>query len=166
MNNVNSNFCDSFSFDNINSFDIVQIDYDNDFDTIPLTNDFYELQSLTDLTLTTEFPILHAAAAPSSAHTIKNQQTDAQRQATKLLRQKFKYPSPDPEPNIFRDTRTELQKIESILRTTSQILDPNQLSIWNQITERNFHLSQHIIQGFHWPKMQKMQMQNANQNLW
>ena len=142
INNVNSNFSDSFSYDNINSFDIVQIEYDIDLDSIPLTNDFYELQSLTDLTLTTEFPILHAAAAPSSAHTIKNQQTDAQRQATKLLRQKFKYPSPDPEPNIFRDSRTELQKIESILRTTSQILDPDQLSIWNEITERNLHLSQ------------------------
>ena len=92
--------------------------------------------------MTNEFPILHAAAAPSSAHTIKNQQTDAQRQATKLLRQKFKYPTSDPEPNLYRDTRTELQKIESILRTTSQILDQDQLSIWNEITERNLHLSQ------------------------
>ena len=78
---------------------LVQIEYDNDLDTFPLTNDFYELQSLTDLTLTTEFPILHAAAAPSSAHTIKNQQTDAQGQASKILRQKFKHPFSDPEPN-------------------------------------------------------------------
>ena len=85
---------------------------------------------------------MHAAAAPSSAHSIKNQQTDAQKQATKLLRQKFRYPSVDPEPNMFKDNRTELQKIESILRTTSQILDPDQLHIWNSITERNLHLSQ------------------------
>ena len=43
---------------------------------------------------------------------------------------------------MFKDNRTELQKIESILRTTSQILDPDQLHIWNSITERNLHLSQ------------------------
>ena len=49
---------------------------------------------------------------------------------------------PLPWPNIFRDSGTELQKIESILRTTSQTLDPDQLSIWNEITERNLHLSQ------------------------
>ena len=55
---------------------------------------------------------------------------------------KFRYPSSDPEPNFYKDTRTELQKIESILRTTSQILDKDQLDIWNQITERNLHLSQ------------------------
>ena len=55
---------------------------------------------------------------------------------------KFRYPTSDPEPNLYKDTRTELQKIESILRTTSQILDQDQLSIWNEITERNLHLSQ------------------------
>ena len=54
---------------------------------------------------------------------------------------KFRYPSTDPEPNFYKDTRTELQKMESILRTTSQILDKDQLDIWNQITERNLHLS-------------------------
>ena len=43
---------------------------------------------------------------------------------------------------MFKDTRTELQIIESILRTTSQILDPDQLQIRNQITKRNLHLSQ------------------------
>ena len=54
---------------------------------------------------------------------------------------KFRYPSTDPEPNFYKDTWTELQKIESILRTTSQILDKDQLDIWNQITERYLHLS-------------------------
>ena len=54
---------------------------------------------------------------------------------------KFRYPSVDPEPNFYKDTRTELQKMESILRTTSQILDKDQLDIWNSITERNLHLS-------------------------
>ena len=54
---------------------------------------------------------------------------------------KFRYPSADTEPNFYKDTRTELQKMESILRTTSQILDKDQLDIWNSITERNLHLS-------------------------
>ena len=102
-----------------NIFDIVPIEYDNDFTSLPLTNDFYELKSLTDSTLTTEFPILHASTAPSAAHTIKPQQTYAQKEATKLLRMKFRYPTSDPEPNFYKDTRTELQKIESILRKTS-----------------------------------------------
>ena len=111
-----------------------KIENNIDLDSIPLTNDFYELQSLTNLNSTTEFPILPAAAAPSSAHSIKNQQTDAQKKATKLLRQKFRYPSIDPEPNIFNDNRRELQKIESILRTTSQILDPRALKLSNLAT--------------------------------
>ena len=79
------NFSDDFSYDNVDSFDIVQIENDIDLDCIPLINDFYELQSLTDLTLTKEFRILHAAAAPSSAHAIKSQQTEAQKEASKLL---------------------------------------------------------------------------------
>ena len=140
--NVNSTYnCDTFSFDNVDSFDIVPIEFDNDFTSLPLTNDFYEIDSLVDSTLTNEFPILHAAASPSSAKYIKQEQTEAQKEATKQLRMKFRYPAVDPDPNIYRDTRTELQKMESILRTTSQILDKDQLEIWNSITERNLHLS-------------------------
>ena len=142
INNVYSNYCDNFSFDSINSFGIVPIEYDNDLNTLPLTNNFYELQSLTDSTLTNELPILHASTAPSAAQTIKHKQTDAQQEATKLLRMKFRYPTSDLDSNFYRDTRTELQKIESILRTTYQILDKDQLSICNEITERNLHRSQ------------------------
>ena len=76
---------------------------------------------LTDTTLIQEFPILNANAAPSCTHALKSQHTKAQKDAMKLLKQKFKYSSVNPEPNFFKDTRTELQKIESILRTTSQI---------------------------------------------
>ena len=90
---------------------------------------------------------MHGAAAPSTAHAIKSQQTEAQKEATKLLRQKLRYPSVDPEPNMFKDNRTELQKIESILRTTSQTLDPDQLHIWNSITERNLNLLQAHYSG-------------------
>ena len=44
---------------------------------------------------------------------------------------KFRYPAVDPDPNIYRDTRTELQKMESILRTTSQILDKDQVTAFD-----------------------------------
>ena len=112
VNPVYINFSDNFNYDNLESCDIVQIENDIDLDSIPLTNIFYEIQSLTDLTLTKEFPILLAAATPSSAHSINIQQTEAEKQATKLLRQKFRYHFVDPEPNMFKDNITELQKIE------------------------------------------------------
>ena len=141
INTVNSYNSTTFSFDNLDSFDIVPIEFDNDVTALPLTNDFYQIESLTDCALTNEFPILHASVTPASAKYIKQEQTDAQKEATKQLRMKFRYPSVDPEPNFYKDTRTELQKMESILRTTSQILDKDQLEIWNSITERNLHLS-------------------------
>ena len=49
INIVNSSYnCDTFSFDNLDSFDIVPIEFDNDVTALPLTNDFYEIESLTD----------------------------------------------------------------------------------------------------------------------
>ena len=64
-----------------------------------------------------------------------------------MLCAKFRYPARDPPPNAFRDTRTELEKLQSILRTTSQILDKDQLDIWNSVTERNLHLSKQNNSG-------------------
>ena len=52
-----------------------------------------------------------------------------------------------PPPNTFRDTRTELEKLQSILRTTAQILDKDQLEIWNSVTERNLHLAKQHNSG-------------------
>ena len=63
------------------------------------------------------------------------------------MRQKFCYPKDDPQPNIFKDTRTELEKIQSILRTTSQILDKDNLKIWNDACERDLHMRQQFNSG-------------------
>ena len=106
INTVNSYNSTTFSFNNLDSFDIVPIEYDNDVTALPLTNDFYQIESLTDCALTNEFPILHASVTPASAKYIKQEQTDAQKEATKQLRMKFRYPSVDPEPNFYKDTRT------------------------------------------------------------
>ena len=70
----------------------------------------------------------------------KPEQSEAQKEAIRLLRLKFKYPSQDLPPNKFQDTRTEREKIESIFRISSQILDAENLDIWNQMCERSLHL--------------------------
>ena len=46
--------------------------------------------------------------------------------ATRRLKDKFRYPGVDSAPNSYKDNRNELEKIQSILRTTSQILDKEQ----------------------------------------
>ena len=49
---------------------------------------------------------------------LKQEQTEAQKDATRLLKAKFRYPTCDPQPNIVQDKRAELEKIQSILRIT------------------------------------------------
>ena len=74
----------------------------------------------------TEFPALKAELTLAQDQKGK---TEAQKEALKTLRQKFRYPRDDPLPNTFKDTRTELEIIQSILRTTSQILNKDNLKV-------------------------------------
>ena len=53
-----------------------------------------------------------------------------------LLKQKFSYPHVDPEASDIVETRTDDQKMASILRICSQILTKDELQIWNQLAER------------------------------
>ena len=116
------------------------MEFTDTFDNIALTSDLYSVSLDTDSDIIREFPILQAATDPGQKPSLKPQQTEAQKEATRMLRAKFRYPACDPPPNAFRDTRTELEKLQSILRTTAQILDKDQLDIWNSVTERNLHL--------------------------
>ena len=105
----------------------------------PLTLDEYDIDINNDIQIQEEFPILKAGMTKTQTSN-KPEQSEAQKEAIRLLRQKFKYPAQDPPPNDFQDTRTELQKIQSILRISSQILDAENLEIWNQVCERSLHL--------------------------
>ena len=106
----------------------------------PLTADLYSIDINDDDHILDEFSVLRADTAPSQASKTKPEQTEAQKEAVRLLRQKFKYPNRDPPPNTFQDTRTEREKVESILRISSQILDAENLDVWNRVCERSLHL--------------------------
>ena len=104
-----------------------------------LTLDTYLIDTSRD-GIIEEFPVLSAETSVSTPHALLCQQSEAQKSATRLQRDKFSYLGKDPLPNEFQDKRNEIEKIESILRTTSQILDKDQLDIWNSICERDLHL--------------------------
>jgi hypothetical protein len=118
-------------------FDIFETSEDMTY--TPLTLDEYDIDLNNDLQIQDEFPVLKAGMTKTQTSN-RPEQTEAQKEATRLLRQKFKYPAQDPPPNDFQDTRTELQKIQSILRISSQILDQDNLEIWNRVCERSLHL--------------------------
>ena len=52
-------------------------------------------------------------------------------------RQKFKYPTRDPPISELKDERTDSEKLEDILRVSSQILTKEELVIWNEIAGQN-----------------------------
>ena len=114
---------------------------------MPLTSDIYMLDAEEDEYILQEFPVLQASSALEKKPVLKLQQTEAQKDATRLLKAKFRYPTRDPQPNAVQEKRTELEKIQSILRVTSQILDKDTLHIWNSVCERNLHLSKQHNSG-------------------
>ena len=105
----------------------------------PLTSDQYSIDINNDDHICDEFPVLRADTTQTQASS-KPEQSEAQKEVVRLLRLKFKYPSQDPPPNKFQDTRTEREKVESILRISSQILDAENLDVWNRVCERSLHL--------------------------
>ena len=88
-----------------------------------MTSNIYALNAQEVHDIIHEFPVLQASSDPAQKPVLKQEQTEAQKDATRLLKAKFRYPTRDPQPNIVQDKRTELEKIQSILRITSQILD-------------------------------------------
>ena len=53
--------------------------------------------------------------------------------ATKTTKTKFRYPARDPEESDITDDRNDQEILEDILRISSQILTPQELTIWNEI---------------------------------
>ena len=57
--------------------------------------------------------------------------------ATSAIKKKFRFPAHDPSENEVTDTRTDVQKINDIIRVWSQVLNPSEQLLWNDIAERN-----------------------------
>ena len=71
--------------------------------------------------------------------------------ATSAVKKKFRFPATDPDENEVTDTRSDLEKINDIIRVWSQVLTPAEQSLWNEIAERN--LSHDIsLSGIRTPK--------------
>ena len=71
--------------------------------------------------------------------------------ATSAVKKKFRFPATDPDENDVKDTRSDLEKISDIIRVWSQVLNPAEQSLWNEIAERN--LSHDIsLSGIRTPK--------------
>ena len=66
-----------------------------------------------------------------------NVQSQLASASSKLQRSKFKFPREDPPQSDIVDLRSDSQKLTDILRTWSQCLSGPELSIWNQICERD-----------------------------
>ena len=71
--------------------------------------------------------------------------------ASNAIKAKFRFPSKDPEENSVIDQRSDVQKVNDILRVWSQILTPGEQKVWDEIAERN--LSHDIsLNGIRTPK--------------
>jgi hypothetical protein len=71
--------------------------------------------------------------------------------ATSAIKKKFRFPATDLVENEVTDTRSDLEKINDIIRVWSQVLTPAEQSLWNEIAERN--LSHDIsLSGIRTPK--------------
>ena len=71
--------------------------------------------------------------------------------ASSAVKKKFRFPATDPDENIIKDTRSDLEKISDIIRVWSQVLNPAEQSLWNEVAERN--LSHDIsLRGVRTPK--------------
>ena len=71
--------------------------------------------------------------------------------ATSTIKKKFRFPAQDPSENDVTDTRTDIQKINDIIRVWSQVLTPAEQLLWDEIAERN--LSHDIsLSGIRTPK--------------
>ena len=68
------------------------------------------------------------------------------------VKQKFRFPVRDPSENLISDTRTDSQKVSDILRVWSQILTPEESSIWSDIAERDVTKNISLKSGLRTPK--------------
>ena len=86
------------------------VEFADDLDDITFTTDLYSISMDTDRHMIQEFQALQALSDPHQKPSLKIQQSEAKKEATRMLRAKFRYPAKDPAPNAFKDTRTELEK--------------------------------------------------------
>ena len=75
-----------------------------------------------------DFPALGVYSLPQSEINVL---------AMSPAKQKFKYPTRDPPVSELKDERTDSEKLEDILRVSSQILTKEELAIWNEIAGQN-----------------------------
>ena len=92
-NNVHSNFITN-SILYLDSTDAVPVQFDifeisDDLTSTPLTADLYSIDINDDDHILEEFPVLRADSVPSQASKTKPEQTEAQKEAVRLLRHDF-----------------------------------------------------------------------------
>ena len=94
----------------------------------PLTLDLYSLPAH-------EVSVFNTCVnqIPAPCHVSGSEKND---QNKLLMQQKFSYPRIDPEASGIVYTRTDDQKMASILRICSQILSKGELQCWNELAER------------------------------
>ena len=73
--------------------------------------------------------------------------------ATKTAKQKFRYPSKDPAESELVDERPDQEILEDILRISSQILTPDELTLWNEIACQDLSHSMKFNNDILVPKM-------------
>ena len=71
------------------------VEFADNFDDIALTTDLYSISVETDQDLIKEFQALQALSDPHQKPSLKIQQSEAQKEATRMLRAKFRYPAED-----------------------------------------------------------------------
>ena len=116
LNNVNNFINDNVMYvdtfrTHVTPIEFVPSEISDDLQSTPLTNDLYSLDIDNDSHLLSEFRVLKADTVPSQACKRKPEQTDAQKEAVRLLKLKFRYSTRNPPPNHFQDTRTEREKL-------------------------------------------------------
>ena len=55
---------------------------------------------------------------------------------------RFIYPKNDPEPSPVVDSRTDQEKLMSVLRTLSCVLNRDQVDLWSEICQRDLRTSE------------------------
>ena len=53
------------------------------------------------------------------------------------VKAKFRFPAHDPKPNSVTDNRTEAQIVGDIIRIWSQVLRPDERTLWSEIAKRD-----------------------------
>ena len=81
-----------------------------------------------------------------------NAETNIATAAIKAQKAKFRFPSKDPQATNIVDRRSDKQKMSDILRISSQVLNREEINIWNEVSERDLSRDISLKSGLRTPK--------------